>query len=280
MNKDIQGRIVLITGASSGIGAASAVAFSKAGAKVVLAARRIEKLRQLSHGLHDPLLLQVDLSNEEEARKMVQDTINLAGRIDVLINNAASMIVSPAETVSSADLYSAFKTNLIGPVVATQEAIHHMKRQGGGVIINVGSPGFMMGIPFYSPYVCSKAAFCAWTRTIQAEWATSKINVCEYFPGYILTDSKPESRMGEVDQDLLMSPDQSWITRKFTKPRTPENVADQLVKLVIHPKPLTYSSASVRLGTFISNFSDFRLSLATDMARIAREKLRKNNQIV
>ncbi|MFC2102248.1 SDR family oxidoreductase [Bacteroidota bacterium] len=272
MNKTIKGKVVLITGASSGIGAAAALAFHKAGARVAVAARRREKLEQLAASMSDLLVLQVDVSDEAEARRMVQDTVDHFGRIDVLVNNAASMIVTSAEKVTRDDLLSAFRTNLLGPVTASQEAIIHMKKQGGGQIINVGSPGFMMGIPFYSPYVCSKAALCAWTRTIQAELADSEIIVSEYFPGYVLTDSKPESRVGDVEQDLLMSPKQNWLTRTFAKPKMPEDVAKQLVGLVRSPKTLIYSASSVRLGAFISNFSGFRLSLATQMARTARDK--------
>ncbi len=273
MRSKIKGKVVLITGASSGIGAAAALAYDRAGAKVAIAARRREKLEQLAAGMNDPLVLQVDVSIEEEARRMIRETVSHYGRIDVLVNNAALMIVTPAETVSRDDLLAAFHTNLLGAVSATQEAIIQMKRQGGGQIINVGSPGFMMGIPFYSPYVCSKAALCAWTRTIQAELAGSGIIVSEYFPGYILTDSKPVSRIGEVHQDLLMSPKQNWLTRKFTKPKTPEYVAAQLIKLAKKPKVLTYSDPSVRIGAFISNISGFRLSLSTQMAKTAREKL-------
>lgn len=268
----VAGKVVLITGASSGIGAATALAFNSKGARVAIAAKRKERLDQLSGKMQDALALQVDISREEEARQMIRDTIGYFGRIDILINNAAQIIISPADTVNSEDLISAFRTNLIGPVTATREAMIQMKKQGTGQIINVGSPGFMMGIPFYSPYVCSKAAFCAWTRTIQAEWEGTGIMVSEYFPGYILTNSKPESRIGEVEQDLLMSSDKNWLSRKFTKARTPEDVAKQLVRLVEKPKTLQYSDNSVKLGALISNIPKFRLSLAKQMARSAREK--------
>jgi hypothetical protein len=96
--------------------------------------------------------------------------------------------------------------------------------------------------------------------------------VSEYFPGYILTDSRPDSRIGEVEQDLLMSPKQNWLTRTFAKPKMPKDVANQLVGLVRNPRTLIYSSGSVRMGAFISNFSGFRLSLATQMAQTARDK--------
>jgi NAD(P)-dependent dehydrogenase (short-subunit alcohol dehydrogenase family) len=271
-NEKVENKVILITGAASGIGAATSRAFDAAGAKVAMADINSDKLSQTAAGLNNPLLLHVDLSDEIDAVEMVQKVINHFGRIDVLINNAASIIVSPAETVSSKDLLLAFKTNLVGPAAASQEAFRQMRIRNGGQIINVGSPGFMMGIPFYAPYVCSKAALSAWTRTIQAEWAGSGIIISEYFPGYVKTDSKPESRIGDIEQDFLMEKRQNFLTRLSTRPKTPEDVAKQLVKLVEKPKTLVYSDFTVQLGAFISNFSGFRLSIARQIAKTARKK--------
>jgi short-subunit dehydrogenase len=131
----------------------------------------------------------------------------------------------------------------------------------------------MMGIPFYAPYVCSKAAFSAWTRTIQAEWAGSEIVVSEYFPGYIKTDSKPDSRIGNIEQDFLMEKKPGFLLRNFASPKTPKHVAAHLIKLAKRPRTLMYSDFSTHLGAFISNFPGFRLSLARNMAEIARKKL-------
>ncbi|NQV01482.1 MAG: SDR family NAD(P)-dependent oxidoreductase [Bacteroidia bacterium] len=119
MGNEIIGKVVLITGASCGIGAAASLAFNKAGALVAMAARRQERLEILASGMDHPLILQIDVSDEAQARQMVRDTTNHFGRIDVLVNNAASMIVTPAESVTSEDLLSAFHTNLLGPVAAT-----------------------------------------------------------------------------------------------------------------------------------------------------------------
>ena len=273
----IDNKIVIITGASGGIGQATAKAFSSAGARVVLVARRRGILEELAGKMKNAFVIQADLSDEEDCRKMIDLTLSHYGRIDILINNAASIIVSSSESVRRKDLLRAFSTNLLGPVTATQEVIPHMLKQGGGHIINIGSPGFMMGIPYYSPYVCSKAAFSAWTRTIQSEWKGSKIMISEYFPGYIKTDSKPESRMGDVDQDLLMNTEQNFITRLFAKPQDPDDVARQLVKLAMKPRILVYSDFSTRIGAFISNISSFRLSIAAQMAATVRKK--KNLQI-
>jgi NAD(P)-dependent dehydrogenase (short-subunit alcohol dehydrogenase family) len=265
-------KVILITGASSGIGAAAALAFDNAGARVAIAARRKEKLDALAAQMHEPLVIPVDLSDEAQAREMVHKVAAHFGRIDILINNAASIIVSKSDVVSSKDLLVAFQTNLVAPAASTQEAIRYMRKQGGGHIVNIGSPGFMMGIPFYAPYVCSKAAFSAWTRTIQAEWAGTGIFVSEYFPGYIKTDSLPDSRLGMIEQDFLMADKQNFLAGLFTKPKSPVDVAAQLVKLVLKPKTLVYSDLSVKIGAIISNIPGFRLNIARQLAKNAREK--------
>jgi len=268
----LQNKVILVTGASSGIGAAAARAFDAAGAKVALASRRREKLEELALAMTSPLVIAVDLGDESQARDMIRQVVARFGRIDVLVNNAASIIVDQSEVVKSEDLLRAFCTNLIAPVAATQEALGFMRKQGSGHIINIGSPGFMMGIPFYAPYVCSKAALTAWTRTIQAEWYGTGISISEYFPGYIKTDSPPESRLGVVDQDFLMMQEQNFIAAAFTKPKTPEHVAHQLVKLIEKPRNLAYSDFGVKIGAYLSNISSFRLAIARQMAKAARKK--------
>lgn len=268
-----QSKVIIITGASSGIGKATAIAFDRLGATTMLVARRKDLLAEITSGLKNSSYFQADLSDPQQSRAMIYHCLNIHGRIDVLINNAAAIIVTPSDKVSTADLLKAYNTNLISPVVAAQTAIQHMHGKGGMHIINVGSPGFMMGIPYYSPYVCSKAALSAWTRTIQAEWAGTDIIISEYFPGYVKTDSLPESRVGEIDQDLLMSPRQNFLTRKFAKPQLPEEIANQLVRLVRKPKLNVMSGLGVKIGTFISNIPSFRLGIARQMAITAREKL-------
>jgi NAD(P)-dependent dehydrogenase (short-subunit alcohol dehydrogenase family) len=273
VSRKLHGKVVLITGASSGIGRAAAEAFSTAGAKLAVAARQKDKLESLAARIGEALVIETDLSETTNAETMVDHTVEHFGKIDILINNAASIIVVPAESVAPEDLLHAFRTNLLAPVAATKRAAEYMRNQGGGHIINVGSPGYMMGIPFYSPYVCSKAALSAWTRTLQAEWEGTGIIISEYFPGYIKTDSRPESRIGEIDQDFLMDTKQNFLTRKFAGPKTPETVAKHLVNLAAHPKTIMYSGFSVKLGAFISNVSSFRLSIARQMARTGKKKI-------
>jgi NAD(P)-dependent dehydrogenase (short-subunit alcohol dehydrogenase family) len=269
----VWGSVVLITGASSGIGRAAAFAFDRAGARVAMAARRRERLEDNAAKMHNPLVVPADLSDTEQARSMVERVIGHYGRIDVLINNAATIIVSPAAEVRTEDLVRSFMANLAGPVAAANRAAEQMRLQGGGHIINVGSPGFMIGIPYYLPYVCSKAAMSAWTRTIQAEWHRTGIEVSEYFPGYIDTGSPAESADGPVAQDLVIDPDQNPVARFFTRPKTPESVALQLVRLVERPRSLVCSGFMVGVGSFLSNIPAVRLSIARNMAEAVRKRL-------
>jgi short-subunit dehydrogenase len=269
----LKDKVVLVTGASGGIGEAIAIAFSRQGAKVVLVSRSRNKLETIAARLQDALVIEADLSNPSEAARMIDETVTKYGRLDILVNNAACIIVVPSEEVLPADLIKAFNTNLVSNVVATQHALEQFRKQGSGQIINIGSPGFMMGIPYYSPYVCSKAALSAWTRTIQAEWAGTGIHISEYFPGYISTDSKPESRIGEVPQNFLMSEKQNFLTRVFAKPKSPESVAKDIQKLALKPRLLIHSGAGVKIGSFISNIPSFRFSIARQMAITAKGKL-------
>lgn len=85
----------------------------------------------------------------------------------------------------------------------------------------------------------------------------------------------PESRIGEVNQDFLMSEKQNFLTRIFTKPKTAESVAKDLIKLTLKPRLLMHSGVGVRIGSFISNLPSFRLSIARQMAETARRKMRK-----
>ncbi|TFH39878.1 MAG: SDR family NAD(P)-dependent oxidoreductase [Chrysiogenales bacterium] len=269
----IEGTVVLITGASSGIGRAAAFAFDRAGARVAMAARRKELLENNAAQMKDALVLAVDLSDEKEAAAMVDRTVERFGRIDVIINNAAAIIVSRADETKPEDLLRSFKTNLIDPLTAVNRAVPHMRRQGYGHIINVGSPGFLIGIPLYTPYVCSKAAMSGWTRTIQAEWAGTEIRVSEFFPGYIKTDSPAESSYGPVPQDAIIDPGRNFITRLFTRPKTVEEVARRLMRLVEKPRPLVYSDTLTGLGAWVANIPGRRLAIASGIARAGRKRL-------
>ncbi len=269
----LERKVVLITGASTGIGREAAIEFNRAGAHVAIAARRKELLDDLATSLKDPLVLKTDLADEKQARVMVDKTVKHFGRIDILINNAATSIVESSDRIRREDLLRAFTVNLLGPVSASQQAYVYMKKQGGGHIINVGTPGFMIGVPFYTPYACSKGAFSAWTRTIQGEWAEAGIIVSEYFPGYTETGAVAESAYGPIPMDLVMNKGKGFLAKYFSGARNGNDVAKDLVKLAMRPRPLMFSTFMERLAGFVANIPAIRVPVVKRMAVTARKKM-------
>jgi NAD(P)-dependent dehydrogenase (short-subunit alcohol dehydrogenase family) len=273
MKNTILKKAVLVTGASSGIGRAIAIEFDRAGAHVAIASRRIENLKETALMMNSPLVIQTDMSDPGQARSMIDKTAAHFGRIDILINNAASIIVSRADELTPEEINESIAVNLTGPLIAIQRAVYYMRKQGHGHIINVGSPGFMLGIPLYGAYAASKAAFSGLTRTMQAEWNGECVYVSEYYPGYIKTDSPANSRSGPVAQDSLIDPDQNPVMKFFTRPKTPGDAAKQIVKLAENPSPLVWSGFTVKLGAFLSLLPGMRISMSSALARVIRKKL-------
>jgi NAD(P)-dependent dehydrogenase (short-subunit alcohol dehydrogenase family) len=273
----LEGKVVLITGASTGIGREAAIEFNKAGARVAIAARRKELLDELASLLKEPLVLKTDLADEKQARAMVDKTMKHFGRIDILINNAVTSIVESSDKIRREDLLRAFTVNLLGPVTASQQAYVYMKKQGGGHIINVGTPGFMIGVPFYTPYACSKGAFSAWTRTIQGEWAEAGIMVSEYFPGYTETGAVAESAYGPIPMDLVMNKGKGFLAKYFSGARNGNDVAKDLVKLAKKPRYLMFSTFMERLAGFVANIPAIRIPVVKRMAVTARKKMEEKH---
>lgn len=276
----LQGKVVLVTGASTGIGRAAALEFGREGARVAIAARRKELLDELASSMDGALVLKTDLADERQTRAMVDATVRHFGRIDILVNNAATSIVESSDRVTREDLARAFAVNLLGPVTACQQAYTYMREQGSGHIINIGTPGFMIGVPFYAPYVCSKAAFSAWTRTIQGEWADAGIVVSEYFPGYTETGAVAESARGPVPMGLVMNRGRGFLARYFSGARNGADIARDLVALAKRPRPLMFSTFMERIAAFVANVPAVRLPVTRRMAATARKKLAEGDSHV
>lgn len=271
---EVKGMVVLITGASSGIGAATALAFDRAGARVAVAARRAERLEKLVERMADALAVPTDLGDPHSAAAMIDATVRHFGRIDVLINNAAAVHMAPADRTRTEDVRRSLEANFVGPMVATNEAVRHMRRRGGGHIINVGSPAATFGFPFLGPYTASKAALSGWTRSLQAEWEGTGILVSEYFPGNVATAIQAESEFGPISGgELFADPNQHTLTRVLARPQGPEKIAADLVALVRRPRPIMYASPRVRMSFWLASAFPLRRALGTRMATAVRRRL-------
>ncbi len=264
--------VVLITGASRGIGAAAAEAFDRAGSKVALAGPDRDGLERVAAGLTGAFVVPTDLSQVEDCEAMVRRTVEHFGRIDVLVNNAAINSVMSSDRLGARDIHAAMDTNFIGPMAATREAVREMRRQGRGQVINISAAGYLLGMPSMAPYGASKAAFSSWTRAMQAEWAGTEIIVTEFFMGYVQPEASPG--LDEADdvampaQDLPRTPWASFLFRA----QTPGQVAQGIVDCVREPRPTVYSSPSVRLIATLGLFARLRVPVASSLGRTMRAR--------
>lgn len=207
MRQALEGKVVLITGAGRGIGAAMASAASHAGAELALVARGSGRTIE---GLRDdavqPLVIDADLSVAAEARRAVEETLDRFGRLDVLVNNAAVHRVAPIGAVSEEDFDFIMDTNLKGPYFACQAAAGHMSGRRSGVIINVGSNLSFAGQNNVSVYSASKGALRLLTLSLAIELGQHGIRVLSLCPGPTNTDmSKPALEGGEATRAGLLS---------------------------------------------------------------------------
>lgn len=186
---DSNGSIMIITGASSGIGAATARELARRGATVVLAARRLDELQALAHSIQQAgghaLAVATDVSNADEINRLVQTTIDTYGRIDVLINNAGINAGYTAANVDDGYLERIVAVNLLGPIRCARAVIPHMQRQGGGLIINVGS--IAGEVATNSLYAATKFGLRGLSDALRRELRHDRIKIVLVAPGFIRT---------------------------------------------------------------------------------------------
>jgi short-subunit dehydrogenase len=203
---DPKDKVVIITGASSGIGAAAARAFAAAGAQVALAARAADALEQLAAGLPGrPLVIPTDVSDASQSRRLVEHTVAERGRIDILINNAGVGLSSPVEKLNPADLEQALAVGLFGPLYTIQAAVPLMRTQRSGQIINVSSVIGVQALPYLGGYAATKAALDRLTDALRIELLGSGIVVTLVRPGTTRTDFRAR-RLGQGREQRRMAP--------------------------------------------------------------------------
>ena len=189
--KHINGKVVVVTGASAGIGAAMVRALAEAGAHIVLVARRAERLTQLIDSLGDPggrcVPIVGDLQDVAFCQQLIDDTVSEFGRIDVLINNAGLGHRSAISKIPADHMHTIVDTNILAPLHTCQAAIPYMREQGSGQIINVSSIVGQRPLPHSGFYCASKTALNFITRSLRMELRRDNITVTLLYPG--MTDT-------------------------------------------------------------------------------------------
>ncbi len=181
-------KVIIVTGASSGIGLATAKLLAKEGAKVVLAARSKEIIEKLGKELPGSLAVATDMTKPEDIENMISETHKKFGRVDALINNAGQGIYGAIENVDPEAYRKVFELNVVGPLIAMQKVIPIMKQQGGGTIINISSMVSKNYFPMLGAYASTKYALNALTLTARAELQKDNIIVSLVHPTLTLTD--------------------------------------------------------------------------------------------
>jgi short-subunit dehydrogenase len=185
---EIPNKVVIVTGASSGIGLATAKLLAEQGAKLVLVSRSKEKLEQLSGELPNSLAVPADMTKISEIERMIKRTEEYFGRIDVLINCAGQGYDAPLEKTNIGTFHHVFDLDVVGPLVAMQQVIPRMRKQGGGTIINISSGTALMHLPNMSAYSSLKLALASISLTAREELKKDDIIVSVVYPYITLTD--------------------------------------------------------------------------------------------
>lgn len=198
---DLSGKVAVVTGASSGLGWQISLTLARAGAKVAVAARRVDALdelvRQVSAIDERAIPIRLDVTDAESVRAAIESAETELGPISILVNNAGIAGDAPALDLSVADWNQVIATNLTGSWLMAQETARHMVRLGhGGSIINIASILGMAGAGAVAPYSASKAGLINLTRSLAVELARHGIRVNAIAPGYVVTDMNREFLTG------------------------------------------------------------------------------------
>ena len=227
-----QDAVTLITGASSGIGEATARAFGRLGGRVVLAARRADRLetlaREIEAGGAQALPVAADLSRLPDIQRLLDATLERFGRLDVLVNNAGFGRLDWLEKLDPVkDIEAQFAVNVLGVVQTTRLALPVMIRQRAGHIINMASMAGWVATPTYSIYAASKFAVRGFSEALRREVRPWGIHVSVLYPGGVQTEFA--SHAG-IRRKTRASTPKSWVL-------TADDVARAIVQVVRRPRP-------------------------------------------
>ena len=213
---DLSGRVALVTGASSGLGAQFARTLARAGAGVVLASRRLEKLKELRARIEgeggDAHVVELDVTDLDSIKAAVAHAETEMGSIDILVNNSGVSTTQRIQDVTLEDYDFIFDTNVKGAFFVAQEVGKRMLARSrgaapgsftGGRIINIASMAGLKVLPQIGAYCMSKAAVVQMTRAMALEWGRFGINVNALCPGYIDTEINHSHWQTEQGQELI-----------------------------------------------------------------------------
>lgn len=239
----LEGKVAIVTGASSGIGEATALALAAEGARVALAARRVERLEaaiaRIRESGSEAMAIVTDIGDEAQARAMVERTRSEWGRADILVNNAGVMFAAPILNADTAEWRQMVNVNLLGLMYATHAVLPLMKAQGSGHIVNVSSTGGRSTGANFAVYCATKWGVGAFSEALRQEVCQDNIRVTILEPGPTATELSDRVTHPEAKQKI-----DAWL-RSIT-PLESEDVAAAIVYAVTQPPRVNVNEILMR----------------------------------
>jgi NADP-dependent 3-hydroxy acid dehydrogenase YdfG len=240
---DLAGRVVAVTGASSGIGKATALHCADAGAAVALAARRADRIEELASEIvaagGQAIAVATDVTDESQARRFVERTDEAFGRLDALVNSAGVMTLGPADGANTDDWRRTIAVNVFGVLYCIHAALPVMRRQGRGDIVNLSAIGGRMALPGVGIYCLTKFGIGAFSESLRQEVAPLGIRVTLIEPGFV----ESTEIFGESSQALQ---DEMRSRLNVPHPLRPEDIAGAVVYALGRPSHVAVNELLIR----------------------------------
>ena len=240
-DQPLAGRVAAVTGASSGIGAATATALSRAGATVALAARRRDRLDALAEQLEGGVSVhEVDVSDEQQARSFIEQAHAEHGALHVLVNNAGLMLLGPVITADPAGWRQMLDVNLWGLLVCTHAALPLIAESGGGDIVNISSVAGRRADAGAAVYNMTKFGVHAFSEALRQEALHAGVRVTVVAPGFVETELQGHNTEPVVVKAMAKAREQIGEVLK------PEDIADSILYAVTRPAYVCLNEVVVR----------------------------------
>lgn len=226
---DLSGRVAIVTGGGTGIGAATAHVLARHGADVAIAARTLEELERTAASVEADtgrrcLPIQTDVKVEEQVVRMVRRTVDELGRVDILVNNAGGARMGPLATLPTKGWDASFDLNVRSAYLCTREAGAHMLKQGSGAIVNISSDAGVYGVKGGAHYSAAKAALQMFSSVTAAEWGRKGVRVNCIAVGLVASPRAVEAwKVARID------PAEAAASTPLGRPGRPEEVANAIL---------------------------------------------------
>ena len=243
MAQRLQGKVALVTGASSGIGEATAVALAAEGAAVVLAARRVDRLEALKARLESVgaqvVVVELDVTDEAACQAAVDRCVRELGGLDIVVNNAGVMLLGPIEGADTEDWRRMLETNVLGLMYVTHAALPHLLARGGGDVVQVSSVSGRVARAGSGVYNASKFAVGAFSESLRQEVTSRGVRVTLVEPGAVATEL--QSHITHADTKAGV---EKWIAGM--RPLQADDIASAVVYAVTQPSHVSINEIMIR----------------------------------